>query len=259
MDTLKRSGILPTEQAINIRGAKEKRLIIGKQTINKQEFDFPYLAIVPPSKPPVKSSVAKNVQKAKYIVFRYLTAADFFNIYKPRGTERRGGGQSYIDIHDVSLKQWNVFFGNSSLVTESMKTNGPSWKLTVNSIGQEESQDITIYQRRAHNVVIASQKITSTRENRVKAWHPENGFPEPLDPTDRNSVSVLENLLVFIARTTDGKFWAGWTIDKDYKNARDKNLRQMVSGGKDGHSGFIESQEGVEINIGDVRNPFSLA
>ena len=31
------------------------------------------------------------------IVFRYLTDADFFNMYKPTGTEIGGGGQLYID------------------------------------------------------------------------------------------------------------------------------------------------------------------
>ena len=45
-------------------------------------------------------------------IYRFLTHADFFNIYKPSGTEERGGGQSYIDIpvSKVSVNQWKEFF-----------------------------------------------------------------------------------------------------------------------------------------------------
>jgi hypothetical protein len=38
------------------------------------------------------------MQKVRSIIFRYLTTADFFNIYKPSGTEEGGGGQGYIDF-----------------------------------------------------------------------------------------------------------------------------------------------------------------
>jgi len=43
------------------------------------------------------------MKKVKSIVFRYITAADFFNINKPSGTEIGGGGQSYIDFPTDSI------------------------------------------------------------------------------------------------------------------------------------------------------------
>jgi 5-methylcytosine-specific restriction protein A len=80
------------------------------------------------------------------MVFRYLTDAEFFNIYKPLGTETGGGGQSYIDfpIGFISPEQWNQFFLG---MPSTMRKQGPSWTFQINSIGLNTAQGLTVFQR----------------------------------------------------------------------------------------------------------------
>jgi 5-methylcytosine-specific restriction protein A len=192
----------------------------------------------------------------QFIVFRYLTDADFFNIYKPTGTEVGGGGQSYIDfkVSAISLVNWQAFFSGISPV---MRTKGPSWTFQIGSIGLSGSQQLTIYQRRAQSFTISSQKITSGATNRVPAWHPQNGFPEPTDPTNRTSCPP--NLAIYIVRTDNGEFWAGW-----FQNAtpcRDTAAEQILqtmlpSSATEGHAGFIAPSSSLYMDESDSNTPF---
>jgi 5-methylcytosine-specific restriction protein A len=143
---------------------------------------------------------------AKYIVYRRLTTTDFFNINKPTGIEEKGGGQSYIDIpiSDVTLAQWKKFFAG---VAYEDAHSGPKWSFIVNSIGLTTPQLLVISQRRPATFSIRSQKLLSKESNRVFAWRPDHGFPLPKDPTKREPI---ENLVIYIAKTEDNEFWAGW-------------------------------------------------
>ena len=179
------------------------------------------------------------MKTVQYVVFRYLTHAEFFNMYKPPGTEVGGGGQSYIDfpLMTVSSDNWVDFFAG---IPSGMRAKGPSWTFEINSIGLPGSQSLTIFQRREQSFSISSQKITSSRSNRVFAWHPQNGFPEPVDPTNRTSCPP--GLVVFIVRTDIGEFWAGWF--RNSTPCRDSGagqiLQNILSGSPvEGHAGFI--------------------
>jgi 5-methylcytosine-specific restriction protein A len=138
-----------------------------------------------------------------------------------------------------------------------MRTKGPSWTFQIRSIGLNGSQQLTIYQRRPQSFTISSQKITSSAANRVPAWHPQNGFPEPADPTDRTS--CLPNLAIYIVRTDTGEFWAGW-----FQNAtpcRDAGaeqiLQNMLPGSPaEGHAGFITPSNSLYIDESDSNTPF---
>jgi 5-methylcytosine-specific restriction protein A len=138
------------------------------------------------------------------LVFRRLTYADFRHINKIGGEEKGGGGQSYIDfpITDISLEKWFDFLGDCTGIGAG---NRPQWDFTINSLGLDVPITLRIYQRRTASVSIASQKIHSTRSNRVPAWHPNNDFPDNYNPE-------TENLVVYIVKTTDGEFWAGWFL-----------------------------------------------
>lgn len=145
------------------------------------------------------------------IVFRKLTDADFFNINKPSGVEKGGGGQSYIDVSTsgVSLANWRDFFKG---IKEKRGTCGPIWKFKVRSLGVQvgspTSQEVKIAQRRSTSVAIRSQKLLSRESNRIDAWRPSlTGFPEPENPKERSHVYDLH---VYIARLDNGEFWAGW-------------------------------------------------
>lgn len=154
------------------------------------------------------------MQPVQSIVYLYLTHADFFNMYKDRGAEARGGGQAYIDFprRGVSLVQWRRFLGGVNGLVEGRLTNGPSWKLPIKSVGVPDSggtQEILIYQRRA-NVCITNQTLGRRGSNRVKAWHPDYGFPRPLDRRQRQQRPT--GLAVFLARSGD-QVWAGWFLN----------------------------------------------
>ena len=138
------------------------------------------------------------------LVFRRITYADFRHINKVGGEEAGGGGQSYIDfpIADINLNSWHELLGDRTGVGVR---NRPQWDLVINSIGLDVQRPLRIYQRRDASVSIASQKIHSRGANRVPAWHPDNGFPEDYNPQ-------LHNLVIYIVKTSDGQFWAGWFL-----------------------------------------------
>ena len=196
------------------------------------------------------------MKTVRYIVFRYLTDADFFNIYKPRGTEIGGGGQSYIDFKTsyISHNQWYDYFSG---VENRPRTQGPSWTFNIHSIGLNSVQSLTIYQRRPQSFTISSQKITSRESNRVLAWHPNNGFPKPNDPTNRTSCPP--KLAIYIVRTTDEEFWAGWfqnnipCKDNESKNMLSEMLPDYPEAG---HVGFIDLSEILHFDETDIKKPF---
>src|SRR3989344_1182696 len=201
------------------------------------------------------------MQKVKYIIFRYLTSADFFNIYKPSGTEEGGGGQAYIDFPTtaISLDEWGKFFDGASSVSCDTGESGPIWEFPISSFGQSGDQEIKIYQRRPQSVCVASQRITSQRENRVKAWRPEHGFPQPNDPTERSTVP--SNLLVFIVRTMGDEFWAGWSLNQKLGKTQEANTRLVKMSNKpegEGYAGFLEFNGKLEVDTNHINQPFSV-
>lgn len=158
-----------------------------------------------------ESKRSSELSKAQFLAYRYLTDAEFFNINKSVGAEQGGGGQSYIDFPttDITPQQWDGFFNQVSGVAISQVANGKKWTFAIHSIGFVGShQELSIYQRRASSVSISSQKINSNSSNRVTSWLPENGFPTPNDPNNRNSVP--DGLGIFLVRTDDERIWAGW-------------------------------------------------
>lgn len=150
-------------------------------------------------------------------IIRFLTNSDFFNIYKPAGTEDLGGGQSYIDfpIRVVSIENWNEFFdgvtGVSSTTKEMSDFTQINWSVPIISDGDstDSAQTVKIYRRRKASICIASQKITSSDHNRIRAWLPQNGFPEPSNPEKRQECP--DSLCIILYRTGN-TIRAGWRL-----------------------------------------------
>jgi len=200
------------------------------------------------------------MKAVKYVVFRYLTDAEFFNIYKPRGAEEKGGGQRFIDFPTtaVSIEDWLRFFGGVDQVREMMRKNGPRWEFNVNSIGLREDQEVAIYQRRHASVIVAAQNINSSRSGRIRAWHPQHGFPRPVDPSEHQACP--NNLVVYIVRTASGEFWAGWL--QDSWPCRDASAHLLLEdmlppAPRDGHAGFLRlPPDTLLLDEGDAQQPF---
>ena len=202
------------------------------------------------------------MKQVMYIMYRYLSEADYFNIYKPTGTEVRGGGQTYIDfpIKLVNKRAWDLFFdGLPDLVIESV-AQGDKWTFPVWSIGIGKKQKIWIYQRRAASISIAAQNINTKGANRVYVWHPVYGFPKPIDAKDRHQLP--DGLVIFLARTKDD-VWAGWFNKNDGTIYQDDSakaiIRKMISKGNvEGNAGFINlSDSKLYLHENDKNKPFS--
>jgi 5-methylcytosine-specific restriction protein A len=144
-------------------------------------------------------------KRVETLVYRRMTYADFRHINKSGGEELGGGGQSYIDfpINDIQLNKWFAFLGNH---IGTGAQGRPQWNIKINSLGISAPTNLKIYQRRAASVSIASQKIHSRLANRVPSWHPDNGFPSDYNPAN-------ENLVIYIVKTIDGEYWAGWFLE----------------------------------------------
>ena len=175
------------------------------------------------------------MKDVKDVVYRFLTDADFFNIYKPPKTEAGGGGQTYIDFQTtfIPVARWHTFFDGVTGLTVGAGAQGPKWTFPVHSIGVPPAppqQMLVVYQRRAASVCISSQHIHSRNANRVRAWHPSNGFPQPSNPAaDRHQLP--DGLAVFLVRTFDHEVWAGWFNANDPGNRgwADAGARLLLS------------------------------
>jgi len=208
------------------------------------------------------------MKKVKYIIYRYLTNTDFFNINKPRGTEERGGGQRYVDFNTtkIPVEIWDEFFENISGLTREEAANGPRWVFPIFSMGVNEPHDqsLEIFQRRSATVCIAAQNLSSRNSNRVLAWHPNNGFPYPGDPRDRHQLP--DGLAIYLVRTYDGEIWAGWLVGDSgngisYRSATTQSSINSVFGTNHspGDAAFLSFPDGqLMIDTAAPQTPFIL-
>lgn len=193
------------------------------------------------------------MKNAIQIVFRRLTAADFYNINKPKGSEARGGGQSYIDFPTSAIRpsDWKRFFSGQKTLTSQ---SGPFWNFTIQSIGLGKSQPLIIGQRRDASFNVRAQKLGTAESNRVYAWHPQySGFPALKDPNDR---SGIPNLVIYIVKTDGDEYWAGWFQGaKPQANWQtDARLQQMFSNDQ----GTIYLEPSIVFDETDLGWPFRL-
>jgi len=181
------------------------------------------------------------------LVFRRLTKNDFDKINEVGSPYERGGGQSYIDfpIRNISIQQWYEFLGQAS---STGAKNRPKWDLTIHSLGINKSQTLRISNRRDASVSITSQKIESTASNRVLSWHPKNSFPIDYDPE-------VNNLVIYIVKTTDREYWAGWFLQKDVpKNWKiNDSLKRMF---EEDSAGYIKFRTKALIDTENREWPY---
>ena len=184
--------------------------------------------------------------KADSLIFRRLSQTDFKNISGQGGVEG-GGGQGYIDISTKGVTKEMMY---SFLGTEtSMAAKGPRWEFQVRSLSLgDEEQTIAIYQRGDTSFCIASQKIGTRESNRVEIWKTERtGFP------DENYDEISNPLIVYIVKTTDNTYWAGWFyLNEGYLFKMNSATAAMFA--KD--DGYIKFEQDVEIDTQKYKWPF---
>lgn len=181
------------------------------------------------------------MKTVRYLAYRALTPADYFNIYKPPRTEPRGGGQLYIDFPTsaIIVADWRRFFRGVKGLTETSAARGPRWECRIHSIGVPRAPGrsrLVMYQRRPQSVCIANQNLFSRGSERIPAWHPRHGFPQPRRQARRGE-SPPDGLTVFLVRTSDDEIWAGWFQEVNARSicegrASIKKLKTMLAPGK---------------------------
>ena len=168
-------------------------------------------------------------------IIRFLTNADFFNIYKPAGTEDRGGGQSYIDFPTrvVSIDDWHEFFngvaGVQTTIKEMIDFTQFNWEVPIVSDGDipdTPPQIIKLYRRRPQTVSLTAQKISSSKNNRVRAWLPQNGFPAPRNPEGRQE---RPDSLCIVLYRIDNTIHAGWRLPSAGKGSALSGQSDLIS------------------------------
>jgi len=201
------------------------------------------------------------------LIYRYLTDADFFNMYKPTRTETGGGGQLYIDFltSRIPVDQWQDFFAGVTGLRQARVKNGPQWTFGIHSIGLAAgpTQTLRVYQRREASICIPNQNINTRSRNRVGAWTSATGFPAPSNPRSRSELP--SGLAVFLIRTYDNEVWAGW-----FRNAsgvpapcRDPGAQSLLGrmlGGrhKPGDVALLKFAQGdLLLDERDARQPFA--
>lgn len=207
------------------------------------------------------------MQAMSQIIYRYLTGSDYYNMYKPSGSETTGGGQRYVDFPTsaISVSKWRGFLAGVNGVSETEGENGPRWEVPVFNIqvktGSQSPVEVAIYQRRSQSVCIANQHIGG---NRLPAWQPDTGFPEPADPSARETVPA--SLAVYLAKTANGEIWAGWfdatTLDSvcQSDDAATQLARMLDHDNEPGSTGFIACREGtLFLNDTDADAPAFLS
>lgn len=184
--------------------------------------------------------------KAISLIFRKLSQADFKNISGQGGVEG-GGGQGYIDISTkgVTKEMMYDFLGAET----SMVAKGPRWEFSVKSLSLDnEEQTVAIYQRREASFCIASQKVGTRESNRIEVWKTEktNFHDSQYDETNNP-------IIIFILKTIENKYWAGWFYLKEGEKFKMNSATAMMFAKDDG---YLKFNPPVEVNSTDYKWPF---
>ena len=161
-------------------------------------------------------------------IFRRLTQNEFKAITDQIQSEG-GGSQTYIDLPKgkISDADLNLFFGEGTPMDKGYKWEVPIYSLSLDL----QPQEITISQRRDSSNCIREQN----KEKRVNIWKSEySDFPN-------DSYNESENpIYIFILKSDEDKFYAGWFYSTDYKDNwfLTKNLCKPLFGESCGYDVF---------------------
>lgn len=181
--------------------------------------------------------------KTDSLIFRKLTSTEFKAITNTINSEG-GGSQTYIDfpkgkIPDQFLQK---FFGNSGKAIK----NGFEWNFYVESpIEGTQKQKATISARRDSSNSLREQNS----DKRLTAWtasvsdFPVTGYDEAQSP-----------IVLYILRSTENTFWAGWFYRKDCLDTwyMSKGLSKMIWE----DCGYIELDVPISFNTSNCHWPF---
>ena len=177
--------------------------------------------------------------KIKSIWWRNVQLGEFYNIERHHQI-KGGGGSLYIEIPASIVPVTLDFLGAPGTNVESFSVTA----IQAYAVGKSNiSGPIEFHPKSGGRMRIARQNRQQPHSQRHPAWTSDLGFPRA--PDDVGSKEEARpyfpegGLRIYIARTTDGNFYAGFTAGPRPKHMAQTNpMWELYS---DGVGGLIEA------------------
>lgn len=194
------------------------------------------------------------------IFYRKINPSDFKKLYdidRPDG----GGGQTYLEAAGISNDKIVDFLAYAEVSNSPLKDEIRSiytFNAYVLGNSKNECAFIEFAPRGGRNNYRISRQNMKYKH---PAWSLDNGFPEPIKDendkytSDGNFVGIIDNLVIFIIRTTYRKYYAGFinTASMPENWPCDIGLEEMFSGERRG----VLNTEFYKLQfINAIDNPF---
>lgn len=189
------------------------------------------------------------------IFYKKINPGDLLNI--DHALHAGGGGQTYLDLAGIDQNELCRFLEYGQVIE---RTNPPTgdhrrkFGIYAYAIGTNESKLIEFDPRNNR----PNYKLSDQRSNRHPAWTPRFGFPaSPEGARYARDVTNIPNLLVYIVRTSEHKYYAGFvnipSIPNEWPNG--VGLERLFSGERKGVY-FVEN--GTVMFNNNATMPFSI-
>lgn len=195
------------------------------------------------------------------ILYKKVNNGDLLNIDREVFAGATGGGQTYFDLGGINQEKLVQFLEyGSSEEKDDPESFENRKKYTIeafqlgklNHIGKLEFDP-----RKSRN----NYKISDQRNNRHSAWLPSNGFPTiPLGARYAADIKNIPNLFIFIVKTTDKKYYAGF-INNQLPISWESGLgleRLLSWDNRDTNKGFIDFESESVMFENNILSPFKI-
>ena len=142
------------------------------------------------------------------VFYKKINPGDLLNI--DRAIQTAGGGQTYLDLAGISEADLSRFLEYGTVIPRERPQAGDDrlkYGIQAIAIGTNESKQIEFDPRNNR----PNYKLSDQRNNRHPAWTSRFGFPvSPVGARRARDVTNIPNLVVYIIRTNERKYYAGF-------------------------------------------------
>lgn len=150
------------------------------------------------------------------IFYKKINPGDLLNI--DRVLHERGGGQTYLDLAGISEADLCSFLEYGTEIERERPPAGDDrhkYGIQAIAIGTDESKWVEFDPRNNR----PNYKLSDQRANRHPAWTERFGFPtSPAGARYARDVTNVPNLLVYIIRTSERRYYAGFVNTPEMSN-----------------------------------------
>ena len=168
--------------------------------------------------------------------WRRVQLGEFFNIERSPYLVSGGGGARYIEIPRSLVGPTQHFLG----VVPRADGSPTEKTIVARVIGEPDvSGELQFLRKAGGRLRIANQNRQATPESRHPAWRSDRGFPRAPDSVKSSAEARPYypdgGLRVYIVRTVDGEYYAGFTKGPAPAHLPDDSLtRKLYAGGPGG-------------------------